>query len=172
MYDHGPTDSERSQLSVLLTQLVQTEDKIAQLELEVSLEKERKRILVEEDIPDLMDSSGTESHGAAGIQVTIKDDVRAHVSKERIARAVKWLDENGHGGIVKRLISVAFTRDQEDKAAELVDRIKGDYPVKQDWSIHAGTLKAWATRRIEAEEDFPKDLFGIQERRVAKIKRK
>lgn len=172
MYEHGPTDAERSKLSVLLTQLVQTEDKIAQLELEVSLEKERKRILVEEDIPDLMDSSGADIHGIPGVQVTVKDDVRASVSKERLAKAVKWLDDHGHGGIVKRLISVAFSRDQEDKATELVDRIKGDYPVKQDWSIHAGTLKAWATRRIEAEEDIPRDLFGIQERRVAKIKRK
>lgn len=162
-----------------------SEMKIAMIEADkAEVELKEKKTLVEqfqrEKIPELMREMGlTELPLINGEKLVIDDKVNASIPKDRFEEAVKWLESHGEGGMVKRVVTVAFNRDQEKEAKALIEQLKPKFAgVKVDSWIEPPTLKAFATKRVkepapkEDEEEFPKELFGIFRFDEAKVKEK
>ncbi len=162
-----------AELSRLGTALTQAQANVKELETSLALAKKEVVNLSETQIPELMDEVGlTRFTTREGIPFKVSDQVFASITKAKKAAALAWLDNNGHGQIMKRKVIVEFDREQEDAANELTASLVGDYGddgVLCDKSVHASTLKAWAREQLEAGADIPLELFGIHVRRIAKI---
>jgi len=133
----------------------------------------RRSKLVSQDIPDFMDECGlTGVEMEDGAMVTIKEDIKAGVTKAKKDEAFKWLREQGHGDIIKNQVVVSFDQGQDKIRELLLKTLKKKsltYEIKE--AIHWQTLRAFCKERIEdADDQFSEELFGVYHVREAKIK--
>jgi len=162
-----------AQLSKLGTELTQAQAEQKAFEDRLALAKKRVVHLSETAIPELMDKVGlTRFTTREGIPFKVADQVFASITKAKAAAAHRWLDDHGHGQIMRRTVVVEFGREKEDDARELTAALVAEYGddgVKCDKSVHTSTLKMWAREQLESGADIPLELFGIHVRRIAKI---
>lgn len=109
-------------------------------------------------IPDMMMSIGmSEVTLNTGRRITLKPDIHASVSKERMAYALVWLRNHNMDSIAKQSIKldVAF--------AEAIEQT--GLPFTREATIHPSTLLAFVKERLAAEDNatFPRELFGVHE---------
>jgi len=72
--------------------------------------------------------------------------------------------------LIKRNISVAFSRDQEVIAHELEAQLGARFEnVRTDRKVEPSTLRSWIGEQLEAGAEVPLELFGAWEQRVARI---
>lgn len=158
-------------LSHLVRELDEEDVHIEQLEGELKEAKERRRIVAEMKIPEIMDEIRIANFTTTeGLKVAVKTVVRASIPKGSREEAFDWLDENGHSGLVKREVSVAFTRDQTEDAAKLLENLHGEFPnAKSGRSVHHSSLGAWVRDMLRDGQPVPTELFGVFEQRTAKV---
>ena len=89
----------------------------------------------------------------------------------RDREAFEWLRQNGHGDMVKNIVSVNFGMGEDQKAAEFLSKVseQGLSP-EQAESVHSSTLRAWVKDQTEKGEPFPMELFGAHIGQRALIK--
>ena len=147
----------------------------AQTQVEIlmeALEVAQKRVtdIAEHQLPELMDAVGLETISTqSGLVVQLKNTVRASIPAARREEAMRWLEDTGHGAMIKREVSVAFGRDQESQAKELVRELGDEYDVKTDCRVESSTLRAWVAEQLESGHEVPQDLFGVFQQRQAKV---
>lgn len=158
-------------LSKLGKELADASDVVERIEEHLLEAKKVVSDLADRLIPEVMENEGVERFTTAeGVTFKIDRSVHAHISKDRHEQAMKWLDDNGHGHLMRRNVIIDFDREQEVTARELAAKLAAEYPdVKQVRKVHPSTLRMWAREQLEAGADVPQDLFGIHVRRVAKI---
>lgn len=164
--------SDLKKISALACELEDARRQESAAEVELARRAARVQDLEENLIPEAMAEAGVDAFTTSdGREISIKDFVHTAITGANKEAAHRWLEENGHGGMIKRVVSVSFNKEQGEEAKELVQRLSGDFPaVKQDQAVHASTLKAWVTRRLEDGDDFPQELFSVYVKKVAKIK--
>lgn len=128
------------------------------LEEQVKANNERIQYLATKLIPDMMMSIGmTEVTLSTGRRITLKPDIHASVSKERMAAVLDYLRANNMDSIAKQFIKmdVAF--------AEAIEQT--GMPFTREATIHPSTLLAFVKERLAAEDNatFPRELFGVHE---------
>ena len=108
-----------------------------------------------------------------GSSVDVKPNYSASISIANREKAFNWLRENGLGDIIKNEISVAFGRNEDNKAADYaaLAEERGFQPT-QKLKVEPMTLKALVRERIEAGKDMPTELFNIFVGNKTTIKRK
>jgi hypothetical protein len=126
------------------------------------------------DLPELMKRAEQEKLTTIdGIDVEVNENLRGSVPDANKPKAYKWLEDNGHGNIVKRQFIIDFNRDEQAKVeafrAELEARPD---PLRIDIKngVHPQTMLAWCREQLAAGKEFPKDLFGIFPQNLAKVK--
>lgn len=142
-------------LCVALDAAVEYKDK---LEDQLKTNGERIQQLATKLIPDLMMSIGmSEVTLSNGRRISLKPDIHASVSKERMAAALAYLRANNMDSIAKQFIKldVAF--------AEAIEQT--GMPFTREATIHPSTLLAFVKERLAAEDNttFPRELFGVHE---------
>lgn len=135
------------------------------LEEQLSEAKEHLNRLSDHDMPEAMgDLMKIELTG--GYKVELKSWIRAKDSPE----AQDWLTENGRGGVIKDVVTVAFDRGEHEEAKQLCESLYGDgYAAEERMSIHNGTLRAELRRMLEEGVEFPRAIFQMEEGLRAKI---
>lgn len=161
-----------SDLGSMVKDLYEEERNIERIERELAEAKDRARTLSEVLIPDLMTEIGLEKVKTKdGLEVSVKSTVRASVPSDRREAAYDWLDSHGHGALVRREVSVAFRKEQESAARELLDALRGQFPdAREQRFVHHSTLAAWVREQLRKGKQLPTDLFGIYEQRKTKIR--
>ena len=140
--------------------------------------KQAEEQLLNKDIPELLAKMRLdECTTASGIQVKVKREIKAslpgHDRVEARMGALRWLVDQGHGGVIKNQVSVALDRGEDNRADELVVdlRAKGfDVEAKKD--VHASTLGALVRELVADGKIVPRDLFNLFDMRLAKLSRK
>lgn len=135
----------------------------AVLEAEANLKKAQKALqdIAEIQIPEAMEDLGlAHFRTTSGFEIELEKHYHASITKENQTEAHRWLDEHGHGGMIKRNVLVAFNRDQETAARKLLADLRAaGYPgVKEEASVHSSTLRAWVKNRTEAGEEVPPSI--------------
>ena len=137
------------------------------------LKKEFER-LSGEVIPTMMAEMGL-SHLKLmdGSSVDVKPNYSASISIANREKAFNWLRENGLGDIIKNEISVAFGRNEDNKAADYaaLAEERGFQPT-QKLKVEPMTLKALVRERIEAGKEMPTEIFNVFVGNKTTIKRK
>jgi hypothetical protein len=160
-------------LAELAEQLDRERNTIAEIESTLRGAQAREKALAETAIPELMDRLEIDHFRTrSGLEIEIVDQVFASISEANREAALAWLEENGHGGMIKRNVVVAFSKGEEVRAGAMAQALADEgFAVKQDRSVNAATLKAWARRRVEEGEEIPESIT-THTASVAKIKNK
>lgn len=108
-----------------------------------------------------------------GAKITIEEQlVPPSMAKDSTEREpmLRWVDEKGHGDVVKNSIIVLFPKG--DKRADRVRMVLKDEGLDyEDFAtIHPSTLKALLKELMEAGEDVPTEDLGIRVFRQSKVK--
>ena len=168
--DVAPTGVELSQVVSLIHELEEAEELLAICQEEFKRIQERVRALSQHEIPTLMTEIGmSEFRMEDGRKVTVGSKVRCSIPKANYAEAMRWLDEAGHGGLIKRTITVGFGRDSEDSAHELAEKLAEEYDVKEGQKVEPMTMTAHIRQQLKDGEAFPMELFGAYEQKFTKV---
>ena len=172
-FNEAPASADLAGLSRLAEELANAEAQAASVTERLEAIKMRITDLSERQIPELMDSLGVAHfRTTSGFEISVRKTIRASIPVSRREEAMEWLDAHGHGGIVKRNITVGFNRDQEQDAATLESELGERFEnVKTDRKVEPSTLRAFIAGQLEAGAEVPLDLFGAWEQRVARVSR-
>lgn len=151
-------------------------------QLEQDVEKLKAEIKNTKDVvlPRLLRELGSETFGTAnGVTVTIKKMVHTSLpssDKGRLAAAIKWLENNDQGPIVKYAAQVSFQKGDgpTEKAfrayIESFDR-RPFIDVNVEQWVEPATLNKAVREMMAAGVDVPKELFGVYDHDTVEIKK-
>ena len=128
---------------------------IADMEATLAEAKKIEEKLSMELIPSMLDNNGVSSIKLDnGVEVSVKEDVRASVPKDtaRKANALKWLSEQGAGSLIKDIVTI------EDPSKELLDYLDAGVSYARDRDVNAASLAAWF-----------REKFGLKKGTVASM---
>lgn len=160
-------------ITELARSLVRAERELEKAEERVKECKEEVRRLSEVDLPEAMSAADMQEFTLkGGYRIMVSTEYYASITKEKAEEAFDWLREHEHGDLIKRDVTLTFTAGEDGKAERCfnwLSRVYKNDAVKSREVVHPATLKAWVKGQFEAGEDFPRDLFGVFVRDVAKI---
>ena len=140
--------------------------------------KQQEEQLLNKEIPELLAKMRLDDCvTSSGISVKVKREIKAslpgHDRVEARMGALRWLVENGHGGIIKNQVSVALERGEDSRADELVVKLRSEgFDVEAKKDVHAMTLGALVRELVAEGKIVPRDCFNIFDMRLAKLSRK
>jgi hypothetical protein len=169
----APRTEDLTQLALLVDRLHIAELEVLAAEEELRKKQKTAQTLAEIEIPELMTKIGMKSFKTvSGLEVDVKEDIRVSVKEVDRPKAFSWLDKEGHAGLIKSEIVVAFARAEQPKALELQMELEKTYPgnVRQDQWIEPPTLKKFTKDQLSLGKKLPVDIFDVKQFKVAKIK--
>jgi hypothetical protein len=99
---------------------------------------------------------------ADGSSVEVKPVYGASIPVAKKEGAYNWLRENGLGDLIKNEVTVAFGRNEDNKAIAYANLAQGQgYQPVQKLKVEPMTLKALVRERLEAGLEMPSDLFNM-----------
>lgn len=149
-------------IAKLAENIAQKEADVAALEEKLKDAKKALLRLTDEELPLLMTEMGVSSFKLSdGSQVEIKKIYGASIPVASREEAFKWLRANGHGDMVKNVVSVGFGMGEDSMAAEFSEMAlsKGLHPDQKE-SVHPSRLRSWVKEQVEEGAEFPMELFG------------
>lgn len=159
--------------AVLLGQVQELRDAEALVaDLEADLKEAKNTVLryLEELIPDTLEDMGLEEAVVdGGLKVSVKSKVHASPRAGNRDAVYDWLEENNHGGIVKRKGIIDFGKTSEEDARATLERVEG-FRSEFQRKVEPATLTKFVADMLEQGVEIPLDLFGAYTRRVATVK--
>lgn len=149
------------------------DEEVARLEALLDEAKKNQQRITEHEIPNLMDGLEGKISLPDGRVIEIAEKIRSSISGEKKPLALRWLDDHGHGSLVKRCFIVEFRMDQEDWAKRFekqLEQSEVSLNVKRELNIHWQTLNAFVREKLRNGEELPLGLFNVFRQRFAKIK--
>lgn len=140
--------------------------------------KQAEEKLLNKDIPELLARMHLdECTTASGIEVKVKREIKAslpgHDRVEARMGALRWLVENGHGGVIKNSVAVSLDRGQDARADELVVKLRAEgYDVESKKDVNHQTLGALVRELMADGKIVPREYFNLFDMRLAKLSRK
>lgn len=160
-------------ISGLAREQANAELEVAQAEQALKEAKERLRAIAEVRLPEVLkEAQVTECITIDGIKVKLKATIRGSITKEKQADAFKWLEENGHGDLIKNIFEIKFNRDEQAWAAKFQrDLAQRKKPVRAEIkrSVHPQTLAAFVAEELRAGKDIPMATLGVFEQKLSSI---
>jgi hypothetical protein len=145
---------------------------VEQAEEALKAAKEAARYTSEVTIPQIMEMCGiAEIKTGDGLTVSVKNVYQARIAEKNKEAAFQWLEDRGHGHVVRNDVSVSFSAGDSEGAGQAVDALNAmGLDVSSKRSVHPSTLKALVKEQLEGGVHMPHDLFGIYECRRTVIK--
>lgn len=173
-WEEDISTEELSSISQVAQKVIDIQQEISLIEAELKAKKEELRNVSEQQLPELMQGLNlVEFTTASGFKISVENFYNAYISEANKEKAFEWLQENGHGGLIKNEISLLFGKGQDEEANALVQSLeqRGLSPnVKQ--GVHPQTLKAFVKEQLTQGRDIPAEPFGIYVGSRAKIEKR
>lgn len=159
-------------LVILCNRLAEMQAHASEQEEIAKQAKANARMVAEQMIPTLMEEIGVE-------KLTLPDGRDVSVSTAYRATAnrpdqFKWLEDHGHGSIIKKKVEVTLDNDVPERVVEdLLSKIteEGYDEVKVAKAVPWNTLSAFVKEDIEGGAgEVPLDLFKVFIQDIAKVK--
>ena len=155
--------NEGKKLSEQVVKLQKLEEEVVAKEEELKELKRKAELLSGEVIPTMMQEMNISTLKLAdGSSVEVKPVYGASIPVAKKEEAFKWLRENGLGDLIKNEVTVAFGRNEDNKAIAYANLAQGQgYQPVQKLKVEPMTLKALVRERLEAGLEMPSDLFNM-----------
>ena len=165
--------NEAKELSDQVIKLRSLEDEIVEEEKKIKELKRKSELLSGEVIPTMMQEMNISTLKLAdGSAVEVKPIYGASIPKAKQEEAFKWLRDNGLGDLIKNEITVAFGRNEDNKAQQYAVLAQGQgYEPVQKLKVEPMTLKALVRERLESGKEMPTELFNVFAGNQTKITR-
>ena len=165
--------NESDKLSDQVVKLTNLEDELANKEKELKELKRKVELVSGEIIPTMMQEMNISTLKLAdGTSVEVKPIYGASILVAKREEAFKWLRDNGLGDLIKNDVTVAFGRNEDNKASDYAILAKGQgYEPVQKLKVEPMTLKALVRERIESGKEIPTELFSVFAGNQTKVKR-
>lgn len=173
----APSDQGKASVARLAQRSADLENEVAVLEQALKDKKKDLQRVIEQDLPEAMDAIGmSEFTLTDGTKISVKTFYTANITAENKDEAFAWLDEHGHGGIIKTEVSTSFGRGDLEVARAFFKYCEqfGEASVTPslDQSVHWSTLRKFVEDEIVAGNELDRDLFGVYIGRKATVKAK
>ena len=164
--------SEVKDVSEASNRFLKIESDIFALEDQVK-RKKAELMQMNDSIVQLMESRGVkEIKLTNGDAVSYKEFYKGSISRDKEAEAFGWLEENGHGDLIKNIVSVRFGKGENESASRLIDDLEQNGLVPdQKRKVEPMTLNAFLGEQIKTGKDVPTERFGVFMGFKVKIKR-
>ena len=108
----------------------------------------------------------------AKLQDYYSANIAAGWAPERRQEAFKWLEDHGHGDLIKTAVSAQLPREKRAAAKKLIALIeKAGFAAEVKEAVHSGTLSAWLKEQIELGAPIPPlELIGGSIGKVVRLK--
>ena len=149
------------QLATLAQEQLTLEQAMKAKEDELAELKEKHKKVTESDIPDCMTTLGiTEIRLENGLILSIKP---YYYGKVDSLEAYKWLEDNGHGGLIRGEIKMSYPKETSRKLIDAIrEFIKQQGFVSDDKiSVHHATLSSWLREMIEGGEYVDREVLNV-----------
>ena len=151
-----PPENALKALGTLAREATKLEEVVDFLEVVLKHAKAEYELIVSGAMPKIMAQAGVSKFTTEdGSTCENKIQLFASLPKEdQLARerALKWINEQGGGGLIKDKLVV------ESPTEDLINEVKGKFPMERIQDIHTSTLKA-----------FMSDLLGYKKGSVARF---
>lgn len=159
------------------------DQELTKRDLEEKLEKVSANLteLYTKLLPDLMDEVGVkeltlEAEGnEPGVEVSLEPFYAANIAakwpEEKRKAAFDWLDENGHGDLIKTSVVVTFPREDRKEALKFSKQVKKlGFTHSLEEGVHFKTLTSWLKEQYTNQKKLPPlETFGATVGRVVKL---
>lgn len=172
-YAEGPSIDQIRTITECVNSYLDAQVEMAKAEADFKDKQKRVHHFEEHLIPEALRSAGVkEITTTSGYKVKIKSDVRASIPVAREDEAFRWLEQNGHGGLIKRTVEVAFAMGEDDKARDLMEQLRDqDLSVGNRKKVESSSLRALLRRLLEDPgQKVPMDIFGASTYDKAEVK--
>lgn len=180
VYDYGgyaetkTTDGELGRLSEMAENARRLEHEVEEAQRVLKKLQDEHRVVVEQQIPELMDSIGMEKFSTkTGLNIAVREAIRASLgSGAEKERNIAWLEQNGHEAIVKMSVIVPFGRGdaQRAEAKALADRLRAEaLDASFERKVEPSTLSSLIRELLEDGQPVPEEAFHVHRQRTAKI---
>ena len=149
------------------------ERRIQELNEELEKETAELRDISTIEIPAFFDQIEGKLKLDDGREIVVATKIRAGIKKdaETASEAYRWLDEKGHGALIKNVCVIEFPKEKGEEAAELFRELrKRGFNVKIDRMVHWQTLTSWVKTQLKKGVELPFELLGIYKGQETKIK--
>jgi len=155
--------NDANKLSDQVVKLQRLEEELLAKEEELKELKRKVELVSGEVIPTMMQEMNISTLKLAdGTSVEVKPVYGASIPTKSKEEAFKWLRDNGLGDLIKNEITVAFGRDEDNKAQQYAVLAQGQgYEPIQKLKVEPMTLKALVRERLESGQEMPSDLFNL-----------
>lgn len=167
----GPTQEQFAKLNALAQELNIAELRVVQAEADLKRAKAGVVEIAEVQLVELMEEMGLEDFTtSSGLKAKLKTSIFASIPVAKQVEALKWLDDNGHAGLIKTQVVAKFTRGEAERARSVAEDLvaQGIIAAAKE-GVHPQTLGAWVREQLEGGENIPLDLFGVHRRRSVKV---
>lgn len=171
-YLETPADSLMSQVNEAAKRLEAAQEAASEADIEAKARKAELKQIQEVELPNLLETAGLKScETLDGKKVNVSEYIRANIPDDKELDAFLWLEDNGHGDIIKDQFTIALGKGNDELASEIEEFLtkKGvDFARKR--GVHHSTLSALIKELMEEGVPVPLDIFGAYRQRIAKIK--
>lgn len=160
-------------LTDLCKQLEDQQEELKEAEDTVSKIKDKVHYLSSVVIPGVFEELGVKKLTLLnGREVKIDTDWVGSITEEKSLAAFNWLEENGHGAIIKKNLTIDLKKGESETATKIREWLVTNkiFSFKEKPSVHHSTLKSFIRERKEAGDDLPDELFGVYQIKETKIK--
>ncbi len=168
-------DNALTQIKETAEQQEAAEIKVEKAEQDLSFAKKELARIAEKIFPELLnDLEMTEDITVAGIRVQLIEKLRGNISVANKVEAFKWLNDSGHGHIIRRQIIIEFAKDEEKWAEKFMRdcrQRKKQLNMTVKRNVHHTTLKSWCQEMLDKGKDLPLELLGVFLQTFTKVSR-
>lgn len=159
----APSDAAFQKIHDLVSQAIIAEREMIEADELAKTKRENHRRVIEELLPTAMDELGLEKFRTRdGLDIKIKKDLTCSLAADRKEAGFRWLEEKGHGSVIKREVVVSFAKGMENEATAVVQELTTAHPtlpVSSERSVHPSTLKSLIKTLLEEGEAVPEEIF-------------
>jgi len=145
----------------LANEMKDKERKIAELKRQLEHEELLFERISSQEMPMLMSEIGLRKFILEdGTEIHIQPVFKINTPKDKMEAIDQWLENNGHGGMVKTNINISNLRKED---IETLKALFAEYNIKPEVikSINWQTLNAWGREMEREGMVIPEDLFSI-----------
>jgi len=166
-----PRDEQLATVAFMAQCVLAGEERVAVLEAALKEAKDGLRQITETDLPEAMNSLGLREFKLTdGSKITVKPYYSMSIPEENREEAWNWLENRGHGDIVKHVLSIETRLSSDQLLSEIRElAIRKNLDVSDKLGVHHMTGSAFVRRQLEAGKDLPREMLGISTGFRAKV---
>ena len=178
------SDDQLGELKDLLEQHKSHTTVVDAMSEELSLQKQKLKELSEVSIPEKMKELGLKefvTHDGDKVSInsfytayipTLKACAKDPELATRRENAMRWLEDNGHGTLIKNEVSVKFDKSDHAKSKELYDELlKKGLVVSMNESVNPRSLQSTINDLKSNDVQVDDELFKVFYKNETKIKK-